>query len=328
MLRADYLSKPPVVAFLAYLGGVLSDQSWRHSYVVRATGKHWKCTSLLDAAKAYAYAIKPRVWDALFPGAPGTRKDSLTDNSRVLVELQTRLRKSWRACQEHDAVSACRLILQWGGVYDRGRKGDRNCDRLEEIRRRPGRLLTYLDRCASLLAKHDNFATPASSLDHLYCNAGFTKIYALLIDDFVIYDSRVAAALGMLVARFAATAAADTFVSCATRPGSRCVPPLLRFMRMPATDYVAKKAPHRRNPSNRDLRFPSRSTGKAGDAQHFLHNLRASWLLAEVMNLPEARLWHETAALLSIRPTRLLEAALFMVGYELAGNSPYPTHRQ
>ena len=30
-------------------------------------------------------------------------------------------------------------------------------------------------------------------------NSGFTKIYSLYIDDFIIYDSRVGAALGFLV---------------------------------------------------------------------------------------------------------------------------------
>jgi len=33
-------------------------------------------------------------------------------------------------------------------------------------------------------------------------NAGFTKIHALMLDDFVIYDSRVGAALGLLVRNF------------------------------------------------------------------------------------------------------------------------------
>ena len=42
------------------------------------------------------------------------------------------------------------------------------------------------------------------------------------------------------------------------------------------------------------------------------------------MHRPEARPWHEMAAPLLIRPTRLLKAALFMVGYELAGNSTLP----
>lgn len=36
----------------------------------------------------------------------------------------------------------------------------------------------------------------------LKMNSGFSKIYSLLVDDFIMYDSRVAAALCLLVRRF------------------------------------------------------------------------------------------------------------------------------
>ncbi|MHB2080818.1 hypothetical protein [Pseudomonas asiatica] len=43
---------------------------------------------------------------------------------------------------------------------------------------------------------------PVLRSKHLRFNAGMTKVYALICEDFLIYDSRVAAALGWLVVKY------------------------------------------------------------------------------------------------------------------------------
>lgn len=71
------------------------------------------------------------------------------------------------------------------------------------------------------------FSDEASDAQHFTglsrFNAGITKVYSLVLEDFIIYDSRVAATLGWLVATFC-------------RAGAREVPDALRFPWMPAKE--------------------------------------------------------------------------------------------
>ena len=102
--------------------------------------------------------------------------------------------------------------------------------------------------------------------------------------------SRVAAALGYFIRLY-----------CEERHLPE-VPVPLRFA------YCASRGTHRRNPSKDPYRFPIMQPNK-----YAMHNLRASWLLQEVVNRPSHRFYqlHEEQRL------RALEAALFMIGYEL-----------
>jgi hypothetical protein len=136
-------------------------------------------------------------------------------------------------------------------------------------------------------------------------NAGMTKIYALLVPEFVIYDSRVAAALAWLVTRWCI----ETKLTL--------VPDLLRFpcMRPKEGDNPAIRKV--RNPSCGQFRFP----WLHGAVNHAHWNLRASWILSAALNAsrqePEQNVFLDQS-----NPLRALEAALFMWGYDLSLNSP------
>ena len=122
-------------------------------------------------------------------------------------------------------------------------------------------------------------------------NAGWTKVYALMLDGLPIYDGRVGAAMGYLVQRYCVSARLCQ------------VPTRLRFR------WGAARGRHNRNPSTRSLRFPGLTATTPRTWAEC--NLGAAWILGEVCR--EGRF----GGLVTHRQLRALEAALFMIGYEL-----------
>ena len=132
-------------------------------------------------------------------------------------------------------------------------------------------------------------------------NAGMTKVYSLICDRFVIYDSRVGAALGWAVVKF-----------CQTRKLPE-IPQELRFPWAPAMGAANDLSPKRRNAGQSGLTFPRLVSGTT----HACWNLKASWLLSAV--LEHAATQSSGFNQIENFHTRLraLEAALFMIGYDL-----------
>ncbi|CAN5329685.1 hypothetical protein BH11PSE2_BH11PSE2_14930 [soil metagenome] len=124
-------------------------------------------------------------------------------------------------------------------------------------------------------------------------NAGYTKIYAMLAPNFVMYDSRVAGALGSLVAAHS------------LELGLAEVPETLAFPRMPS-----KSPKRKRVPVFRGRRFPITT----GALHHMRWNRRANEVIRAAIDLSGAR-WAAGK-----NGMRQVEAALFMVGYDL----PFP----
>jgi hypothetical protein len=92
-----------------------------------------------------------------------------------------------------------------------------------------------------------------------------TKVYSLLIDDFIIYDSRVAAALAWLARRWWTVDLAQP---------AQTLPELLKFACLPRNGTMA---PY----SNPDAAlFP---TLKQKPYDHYTWNVRANWLLATAL---------------------------------------------
>ena len=184
-------------------------------------------------------------------------------------------------------VAAALTVLKWGGVTPR------NSTRLCELGQ--DALTTF--RAAACRLEPSRADT--SQLGEVqYMNSGWTKVYSLMLDDFPIYDGRVGAAMGYLVRRY-----------CEDK-GLSEVPKSLRFR------WLAGKSNHNRNPSSGSLTFSPLSYTHQGRKTWAACNVWTAWILGEVCgegrfgNLPEAyRL-------------RALEAALFMIGYELPRHSP------
>jgi hypothetical protein len=126
-----------------------------------------------------------------------------------------------------------------------------------------------------------------------------TKIYSLLLDNFVIYDTRVAAALAWAVRKYCQANAVGA------------VPPCLDFPVGCAKEGANIDPLQRknRNPSSGSLQFQSLASGRV----HARWNMRASWLLTDVLD----RCPNDHAFRALNDPLRALESALFMIGYDI-----------
>jgi hypothetical protein len=188
-----------------------TDTGFNHKYCVIPKGQRpvseiWSCTSIYNAFERYS-------WPFTYINLIGNRQDAVngttfTDSKRALEAIEAHLKKSIANESEIETFHACKMVLDWGGVLSRGRKGKTNEDKLSEIKEKFG-LVNYLSQAKDLLALNTASTSgsftvtgPKNETSVLLMNSGFTKIYSILVDNFVIYDGRVGAGLGLLVSQF------------------------------------------------------------------------------------------------------------------------------
>ena len=130
-----------------------------------------------------------------------------------------------------------------------------------------------------------------------YMNSGYSKLYAMMLESFPIYDSRVACALTSLVR-----------THCLERGLERVPEPLCLGVMSGRGNAV-------RNPSDDRYQFPTIQVGSnSGRVRHASSNLRAAWLLSELADREGLNgEWPEGRSPLA------LQSALFMVGYQTFG---------
>jgi hypothetical protein len=128
-------------------------------------------------------------------------------------------------------------------------------------------------------------------------NSGWTKIYSLLVEDFAMYDSRVSAALCMLVGLFA------------QKGGLSSLPNELRFCQLPHRATVDRTPPYFRD------QFPK---GWCGGRRHLCSNIMANWILSATVRARPSRFSSLQA---SGRDMWALQSALFMIGYQTSRGS-------
>ena len=188
----------------------------------------------------------------------------------------------------HSLRMYSKAVLEWGGVT-RG-----NVDRINAF---GDGIVSYFKDCQQRISPL-SFDTE-DAYDDIIMNAGFTKIYSLLMDDFIIYDSRVGAALGLLVRQY-----------CQEQQ-LRAVPPSLRFAygNSRPTKSDVKGAPNRRDPGNVIYKFPLLRK----DSFHTRQNLMGSWLLKELLYIYPSKFSNMPKEI----QLRAREASLFMVGYDV-----------
>jgi hypothetical protein len=276
-----YKQRAEVKAFIEWLAQHLgSNQQLKHAYVNRKTGKHWRFADLYDAYQQYEWQ---------HPGVPHLKVSAgccAASNTNALNALSADL--SVANC-DVSMVRGAKATMFWGGV------SARNNQWLEVNQKGLANTVTQV---AQVLRGGD-LDSPQFQKD-LRFNAGMTKVYSLICQDFIIYDSRVAAALGMLVVIF-----------CKEK-GLRTLPGGLRFPWAPAKEGENAAVPKRRNPSKGDaFKFPGLRRGH----HHAIWNMRASWILSQALA-------HHSAAPSPFHggdagALRRIEMALFMIGYDL-----------
>lgn len=285
MKKPEYLSLPHVRPFIDYLRTYLDERPLPHHFTFVKTGQRWACTSLYDALQRYEWAIRK---EFTFINSD----NSFQANKQVLDHLATTLRRALVAGDSAALTSAAISVMKWGGTE----KG--NTDVLRRMERE-GTTVAYFRDAASVFGP-DALDEAAVEDGRIRSNAGFTKIYSLLRDDFVIYDSRVAAALALMVIAYCQEA------------GLEKVPVGLAFRVMPAKEGANARHRKLRQPEWRGLAF---SKVNNSHLNHARSNVMANWVLGETL---QGTPFHATTP---DKDLRALEAALFMVGYDLSYSS-------
>lgn len=249
-----------------------------HTYQLpaRSGAEVWTCESIFNAYEKYGWKFK-----SIHPlELTVVRGASYEESAEYLNLCKETLHAALAENNLIDLRCACHGILQWGGVVRRNLETIYMMENHFEYFKHVKRLLDSPD-----LSLSDNF-------EGIHMNSGFTKIYAMLVDDFMIYDSRVGAALGWLVRLFL------------EENKIHYVPVALRF-----AYGVARSTNLNRNPSSDVHKFP---VLRNDPVFHMKNNLRANWLCSELAN--RSRFNEEPNGL------RALESALFMIGYHIPVN--------
>lgn len=190
-------------------------------------------------------------------------------------------------------LQACHQVLIWGGVT-------RGSTPFLCTLYRSGNLVSYfVNNRVPLRLKHADVATPWPSITHF--NSGLTKIHALLsTDGLPIYDSRVGAAIGGLVAQ------------------SVIRHPLLCFPSGPARGPQIRNAGKRWGTSYNQQQFYTSAVSPEIWAKAAV---RLGWIIEEVLvRCPDLFTGVDFFPTSPTFPQRMhaFEAALFMVGYDLS----------
>lgn len=283
MKQGEFLGTPPVASFVAWAGDFVAGRRRlkRRWYSPQGPGFTFECGSLREACEKYRWPMvgESKGFDetaGLFDRWQRTMADRGVWQSPA-AGLPDRFR--------HTAIE----VTRWGRMPqvrdDLERMGPSEMDVLFANAR-----LLDPDR-----GDADVKMLKAGGIR--YMNSGYSKIYAMMLKSFPIYDSRVACALTSLVRAYCVEYGLDQ------------VPEPLRL------GVLSGRGDAVRNPSDESYRFVV--IGGGGDyrrTRHASSNLRAAWLLKELADRegrnggwPEG---HEALA---------LQSALFMVGYEVFG---------
>ena len=275
MMRHEYLQTPQVSDFISWLAARLDTPgSFMHSFYMRKTGVRWECDSLFSAFQCYEwkFSLMDPVSGRLLSG------ENFSETTEALTLIGKQIRDAISLGDHDSALAGCKAVLKWGGLR-----------KVQYVDRLGGDLILKLRENTRMLADPHLDLCGLPSID---MNSGWTKIYSLLLEDFAMYDSRVSAALCMLVGLFA------------TEYGLSSLPGELRFCQLPHQASVDRTPPYFRD------QFPK---GWYGGPRHLHSNIMANWILSATVRARPSRFSSLQA---SGRDLWALQSALFMIGYQ------------
>ncbi|WP_205194575.1 hypothetical protein [Burkholderia sp. Ax-1719] len=285
MTKDDYVKDKFVAQFIEWMSAKLDDETFAHGYTMRRTGQRWTCTSIFNAYEKYQWRHSG------VPSLGVPRGDTFESNAAALAALRAELISALAAGDDNRVCAAACAIVIWGGV------GPGNLTWLTANKLGLAALIAAI---RDALDANDS-AYPGLMAADLRFTSGMSKVYSLACKRFVIYDSRVAAALGLAVVRFCREA------------GLEAVPAGLQFPWAPPNAAPNADNPPMRDPRVNNFDFLRLRSG----AQHAKWNLFASWVLAAIVEKLDGG--NSGFAKIEAKADRLraLEAALFMIGYDL-----------
>ncbi|WP_144172786.1 hypothetical protein [Pseudomonas sp. Kh13] len=220
-------------------------------------------------------------------------RSSFHDNAILLGKLSMGIQDclNEKPINHDELASWARAIMEWGGVFKRPGNGT-------WLDNMSNKLHGYFERALPALISDDEQAL--KGVHDLRSNAGTTKIHSMVLPNFVIYDSRVAAALAWLVQSWATS-------------HNRAVPQHLRFGCMPANTQKKPRTP--RTPDAVVFKYFSPAKHVSTHRKHAMWNRRANWIIEQMAKAPTVNA--TGARLPRTWSGREIEAALFMMGEDL-----------
>ena len=285
MKRDAYLAATEVQSFLGWARPfVTGERVLRHKWSSKRRGST-RFETLVEAYDKFEWPFSVRI-----SGQSSVSRRTRDENVAELDRLSSLLRQAASQLNKCAFLEAAVAVVEWGGV----RQNRKKLKALE-----PDALTVVCEDAARL----DPVQADLGQLgDVRHLNAGFSKIHALLIDDFPMYDSRVACALASLVRRY-----------CEEK-GRIQVPQELALSIPPARGRFPRNP---RNPSHGTLRFRDMRWGDA--KQYASSNVIAAWLLRALAD------HGEFGDLEPDQRLRALQSAMFMLGYRpVTGDASFP----
>lgn len=293
--ETNYLNLPEVSDFVDWLRKLSSqsdDESFPHSYEIEAkrrkkTKERWSCNNLYEAFEKYE-------WSFSFIDVYKNKNitgNTYRDSEEQLNYLKGLLLAGVKKNDNVQCLNSCIMILKWGGVLGGDEIGNKKKinEMSEDISCYLKSVKEYFDNDPVLTSRYS--VKVKGKECPIIMNAGFTKIYSLLCGDFIIYDGRVGAALGLLVRTYL------TGKSIEKIPGSLD----FRYGR-------ARNSKVNRNPSTEKYEFKPLGSS---DPVHIRNNLKANWIIKSI-DLSSAEGFKQQS-----NPARAFESALFMLGYRI-----------
>jgi len=280
MNRQEFLEAKVVENFINWLIPRISGEiKFLHQYENLRGKTIWNCDSIYNAYENYNWRFNCNI-----PELGKISGSSFNESAKALKKIEEGLKSALKSRNHEKIIEFSVSILEWGGVKRT------NYEKLTIMNN------SVIDYFETAIEKLNPLPINTNNdFTGIIMNSGFTKIYSLLIDGFVIYDSRVGAALGLLVKLFLVENQLDF------------IPKELEFAYGNARPTKSDKSKrNRRNPSNEIFRFP---VLRNDDKLHIINNVKANWLLKEVSEKSQFRN--------ELSPIRALESALFMIGYSV-----------
>jgi hypothetical protein len=282
--RREYLEEPPVNGFLSWARHLVNGerrltQQW---YSPQGRGFRFDCDSLFEAFEKYC-------WPMVGESKTFSETIQLFDGWKKAMSDRTRWDSSIRGVWT-DFRETAGEVARWGEMRQVAKD-------LAPSVMTPTKLDVLFSNAKLLdpaCADADPGALKVGGLT--FMGAGYSKIYSLMLDDFPIYDSRVACSLTSLIRLY-----------CRDK-GLPGVPDLLMLCVLPNASTSD------RDPSDETYRFPivRASQSMIKKAEYASSNLKAAWLLHELVERADGKGgWPVDQELVA------LQSALFMVGYKV-----------
>lgn len=283
MKSSEYKKAQPVAEFINWISKYLDEPcSLSYKYYNKKSRSIWKCDSIYSAFINYEWSFSYVNNDNKY-----IKGKTYQESKQALNDISISIKEGILDNDNMKVLTACDEVLQWGGVKRK------NYDVLKEM---GNGLVDYLKMVKEQFSKDLSYDMYYNN--DIYMNSGFTKIYSLLMDDYIIYDSRVGAALGFFVREFCSSL------------GLKCIPDELCFAWGTARSGASKISDNMRNPSNTYYKFPNLAQDPK---RHTENNVRANWLIKEILYNTSSKF----NDIDSKDRMRAFEASLFMIGYSV-----------